>query len=252
MQLMENLTVREIAANSLAAVRIFEKLGIDYCCGGNRALTEVCREKGLDHESIQHELDVASRNTARDERLKSAPDRLIHHIVTVHHIPAAGVARVDGTPRKVYRVYNQRYGPTLTASGGVCESESRVGNAPLKEKRSCSHPSLPMRRGAGRPATAAPFGTVARPIHMMELEHESAGQAPPRSARLLASTKYRIRLRHVFFDEGLDELEHDLHAHSPENNICFASAEIEARAGDSGWSYPNDFLRATQASDGIN
>jgi len=37
----------ELAAASLAAVRVFEQHGLDYCCGGARPLEEAAREKGL-------------------------------------------------------------------------------------------------------------------------------------------------------------------------------------------------------------
>jgi len=35
-------TVREIAIKHPASVRVFESLGIDYCCGGQRSLREAC------------------------------------------------------------------------------------------------------------------------------------------------------------------------------------------------------------------
>ena len=38
-------TVGELAANIPGATREFEKLGIDYCCGGNRTLGEACAER---------------------------------------------------------------------------------------------------------------------------------------------------------------------------------------------------------------
>ena len=37
-------TVGEIAAEMPNATREFEKLGIDYCCGGNRTLDQACAE----------------------------------------------------------------------------------------------------------------------------------------------------------------------------------------------------------------
>ena len=60
MQDKSGATVAEIAANSLPAVRVFERLGIDYCCGGKRPLEDVCREKGLDADAVRHELDAAA------------------------------------------------------------------------------------------------------------------------------------------------------------------------------------------------
>jgi regulator of cell morphogenesis and NO signaling len=35
-------TVREVALNIPAATRVFEKLGIDYCCGGGKSLEQAC------------------------------------------------------------------------------------------------------------------------------------------------------------------------------------------------------------------
>ena len=36
-------TVRQLAVENPAATRIFEKLGIDYCCGGNQSVDDACR-----------------------------------------------------------------------------------------------------------------------------------------------------------------------------------------------------------------
>src|SRR5688572_20342979 len=107
-------TVRDIAATSLAAVRVFEKFGIDYCCGGKRPLADVCNDKGYKTEAIQAELDAAMAAAPAAERDWGTAGlaELIQHIVGTHHeylrreLPAIEV-RLE----KVYRVYNQRYGP---------------------------------------------------------------------------------------------------------------------------------------------
>jgi regulator of cell morphogenesis and NO signaling len=116
MQINENITVAEIATASLAAVRVFEKLGIDYCCGGKRPLADVCHQKGYDAAAVRRELEQAASDPGPDTRdWTTAPlEELVNHIVNTHHaylnreLPALS-ARVE----KVYRVYNQRYGQTL-------------------------------------------------------------------------------------------------------------------------------------------
>ncbi len=40
-------TVREIAIENPATVRVFERLGIDYCCGGKRTLGHACAMAGV-------------------------------------------------------------------------------------------------------------------------------------------------------------------------------------------------------------
>lgn len=40
-------TVRELAVEHPAALRVFEKLGIDYHCGGSVLIADACGEAGL-------------------------------------------------------------------------------------------------------------------------------------------------------------------------------------------------------------
>jgi regulator of cell morphogenesis and NO signaling len=79
----------------------------------------------------------------------------------------------------------------------------------------------------GGPAPFAPFGTVSNPIHMMEMEHEAAGNAMFEIRELTGGyevpadgcTTYAVCLRE------LDAFEKDLHAHVHlENNILFPKA----------------------------
>jgi iron-sulfur cluster repair protein YtfE (RIC family) len=42
MEALDNRTVRELASSTPGAARVFEKLGIDYCCGGERSLAQAC------------------------------------------------------------------------------------------------------------------------------------------------------------------------------------------------------------------
>ena len=44
-------TVRELALGVPGATRVFEKLKIDYCCGG-KSLGFACRQQGLDAEAV--------------------------------------------------------------------------------------------------------------------------------------------------------------------------------------------------------
>ena len=80
---------------------------------------------------------------------------------------------------------------------------------------------------SSHPAPRTPFGSINNPVHMMELEHESAGNAlkeiraltsdytPPESACFSYRTLY----------SALKEFEADLHQHVHlENNILFPRA----------------------------
>jgi len=230
----ENATVSEIAANSLAAVRVFEKFGIDYCCGGKRPLADVCREKGQDPQAVRSELDAAlagAEAAARD--WNSVPlTELIRHIVETHHeYLRRELAPLAARLEKVYRVYNERYGPTLTGLPEVFAAMRAELEMHIRKEEMILFPAIAAYESAARSGEQlppTPFGTVANPIHMMEAEHESAGQALARIHEITrdfeipeyACVTYRALM------SGLDELERDLHMHIHlENNILFPRAE---------------------------
>lgn len=234
MQLTESRTIAEIAANSLAAVRVFEKYGIDYCCGGKRPLADVCREKGHNAAAVQGELDAAlaaSAEAARD--WKSAPlADLVEHIVSTHHeylrreLPAIQT-RLD----KVYRVYNQRYGPTLIGLPEVFAALRAELELHIVKEEMMLFPAIVAAEtavNAGDPIPASPFGSVSNPIQMMESEHDSAGEALSRIREITgdfslpeyACVTYRALM------SSLEELQLDLHMHIHlENNVLFPRAE---------------------------
>jgi regulator of cell morphogenesis and NO signaling len=222
-----------MASSSLAAVRVFEKYGIDYCCGGKRPLAEVCGEKGYDPQAIEREIEAAS-GSAHDERdWNAAPLReLAQHIVARHHeylrreLPALQI-RLD----KVYRVYNERYGPSLTGLPDVFAALRAELESHTRKEEMILFPAIAAYEAAaesGRTLPATPFGSVANPIHMMEAEHESAGRALADIRRITgnfqspdyACVTYRALMT------GLAELEQDLHLHIHlENNILFPRAQ---------------------------
>ena len=45
-------TLRSIALEQPATIRVFERFHLDYCCGGNRPLAEACAEKGIAMEDV--------------------------------------------------------------------------------------------------------------------------------------------------------------------------------------------------------
>ena len=53
-------TVRELALENPSSTRVFEKLGIDYCCGGNQSLSEACRRANLSIDQVLDSLEKAN------------------------------------------------------------------------------------------------------------------------------------------------------------------------------------------------
>ncbi len=242
MQPDRSATVADIAAGSLAAVRVFERLGIDYCCGGKRPLADVCRDKGLDAEWVQGELDAAanpSGDAVRD--WNSAPLReLAAHIVGTHHEYLKREFQPLGERlAKVYRVYNQRYGETLAGLPEVFGGLRSEMEMHMQKEERMLFPAIVAAESAadaGAPLPGTPFGTVANPIRMMEAEHDSAGRALAGIRTITrdfeipgyACVTYRALM------SGLNELEQDLHLHVHlRTTFCFrarSSSSAPARS----------------------
>ncbi|RYY41322.1 MAG: hypothetical protein EOO08_02420 [Chitinophagaceae bacterium] len=81
-------TVSEIVRQDYRAADVFKKWGINYCCGGNLPLTDVCHLQGLDQAAIESDLDAARRQRALSPGIafnEWPVPFLIDYIQLVHH-----------------------------------------------------------------------------------------------------------------------------------------------------------------------
>ena len=78
-------TLAELATTHPAASRVFQRYGLDYCCGGRQPLADVCHAKGLDPAAVLH--DIAEEETRVDlPRWDRAPlKELADFIVSRYH-----------------------------------------------------------------------------------------------------------------------------------------------------------------------
>lgn len=87
-----NLSERigDIVSRFPRASEVFKAFGIDFCCGGNRPLSDAVREKDLKDEDVLQKLEEAYTNslTIKERNIdwRTAPlSSLIDHIVDTHH-----------------------------------------------------------------------------------------------------------------------------------------------------------------------
>lgn len=233
MTTVSSQTISEIAARSLGAVRVFERLGIDYCCGGKRPVSDACEELGLDPAAVYAELDAALAGRPADETdWAQAPLRtLMKHITGTHHeYLKLELPRLAQRLEKVMRVYGEQDRATLAPLPQLFGGLRSELDLHMHKEEEILFPFIDRAESAvsgGKPAPPAPFGSMANPIAMMEHEHDSAGAAlrgmrectKDYEVPSYACVTYRSLL------EGLRELERDLHIHIHlENNILFPRA----------------------------
>jgi regulator of cell morphogenesis and NO signaling len=162
----------------------------------------------------------------------TAPLReLIDHIVGIHHEYLKRELAPLGTRlEKVDRIYNEKYGPTLTGLPDVYAGLRSELEAHLQKEEMILFPAIAAYEAAlqdGSPLPPTPCGSVSHPIRVMEAEHESAGSAL--AAIRTITSNYAIPeyacVTYKSLMAGLRELEQDLHMHIHlENNILFPRA----------------------------
>ena len=226
MQFSSEKTVGELAVENSAAARVFEKYGIDYCCGGKQSLAAVCVERGIAPEAVLEELRQIAPKVALEERdWKTAPlADLIGHIVARHHAYLKSeLPRVTELFAKVVRAHGERE-PRLWEVKEVFEILQEELESHLMKEELILFPAIARLEagdGSGAPCS------IEHPIARMEYEHESAGRALAQIRHLTldyyipeeACNTYRALFA------ALIELEADLHQHIHlENNILFPRA----------------------------
>jgi len=229
-------TVRELAVENPAATRVFERLGIDYCCGGGRTLDDACRVAGITVDRVMAELDVAQAVPSSDRDWSQEPlAELTGHIRNTHHVYTRdALARIPALIEKVVAAHGSRH-PELRRIQSLFDTLAQELSTHLMKEEMVLFPYIVRMEEAavaGEPPIPAPFGTVANPIRMMEHEHDEAGgvlrelravsngYSAPADGCLTFQTLYR----------ALSEFEQDLHRHIHlENNILHPRAvELEA------------------------
>jgi regulator of cell morphogenesis and NO signaling len=227
-------TVRELALENPAVTRVFEKLGIDYCCGGNRSLEQACREANLPMDQVLNSLAAAEPSirtvqTDRDWQRKPLSD-LIAHITSTHHsYTRTEIARLGPLFDKVCSVHAENHPELLQVRASFRGLAQELTMHMMKEEMVLFPYVVRMEDAViqREPVLPPPFGSVKNPVSMMENEHDSAGKAlramrhasggyaPPPDACVSYDTLYK----------ALAGFEADLHQHIHlENNILFPRA----------------------------
>ncbi|MEI6467047.1 MAG: iron-sulfur cluster repair di-iron protein [Verrucomicrobiota bacterium] len=216
-----------VAAHPLLS-RVFERIGLDYCCGGKRTLAESCAAKGLDAGTVAVMLEVAVARPSAVPVVDAAGMTLValaDHIEATHHaylrdeLPAL-VEKADRVAAK----HGER-DPRLAAVATTMRAlTSEMFSHMLKEEQIL----FPLVRTLERDGeVGGPCGSLAHPIRQMESEHDGAGAAVARMRELTdgftpaadACNTHRALLA------GLAGLELDLHEHvHKENNVLFPRA----------------------------
>jgi regulator of cell morphogenesis and NO signaling len=232
-QLNVNTKVGDWVAQHPRTSRVFERLQIDYCCGGGTSVEQACWDRMLNPQEVLAGLQQAieADGGVSNQNWATAPlADLCDHIERTHHgYLHSELPRLTEMVSKVISAHGASH-PELPELGRVfAELREELEPHMLKEE----HVLFPAIRRIEQTAAGVdfPFGTVANPIRAMEKEHDHAGNALAQIRELTRSFAVPDDACHTYraMLDALRELETDLHQHiHKENNILFPRAiELE-------------------------
>ncbi len=227
MTISESTTVADIATSIPASVRVLQRHGIDFCCGGRRQLGVVCEEQGLSFREVARDIAWAAADVAPDTRdwAREPLHALIDHIVAAYHNPLRDeLPRLEIMATKVARVHGAKDAALARISHIVGELSADL-NEHMQKEEQVLFPSIRAIEVGDRHGSQPQW--IAAPIGVMESEHERAGEL---LAELHALTsgyvvpEWACATARALY-QGLAELEREMHVHVHlENNVLFPRA----------------------------
>jgi regulator of cell morphogenesis and NO signaling len=241
----EKTTVRDLVGRYPQTRPVFERHGIDYCCGGGKPLADAAREcgQGLAKliDALKEALDrpIGQAETDEEDWHTASLGELIRHIVDEHHAyMKAALQRLRSLIPNVLKAHAAQHGDMLRQVQAIFNDLDEEISSHLMKEEQVLFPSIisaETHAQKGGPVLSAPCGSVCHPIQQMEYEHESAGRSL--AALREVTCDYALpsdacpTFRAVY--EELQRMEADLHQHIHlENNILFPRAiELEKQSG---------------------
>lgn len=225
------MSVGEIVSILPDASEVFKQYNIDFCCGGNRSLTEVIRKQHLIEKEIVEKLNRVyeeSRNKtdAKDDFRSMSMNRLIDYIIGTHHAYLKKeLPQISELVTKILHVHGVHHGKVLMQVHRLFHTlKTELEQHLFKEENIL----FPMIRKYEENPSGELLKSVMQVMKETEDEHESAGDILKELRRITENysvpesgcTTYRLTFR------KLNELESDLFQHIHlENNILFVRLE---------------------------
>src|SRR5690554_3648194 len=231
MESLQEKTVANVVTENIKAAHVFKKYGIDFCCGGGVSIKRACEKANVNLEELTEELLRLDNQPDRSSNYNSWKlDFLTDHIINVHHqyVEESSPLLLQYAKR-VNHVHGGHYKELAEIESLVVQVIQAMAGHQRKEELILFPfiKKLVKAEAEGTQIQVPHFGTVENPIHMMEEEHEEAGEIMRKIAALSnnytppqgACNTYR-----AYYAKS-EEFEQDLHHHIHlENNILFPKA----------------------------
>ncbi|QWV92282.1 iron-sulfur cluster repair di-iron protein [Geomonas oryzisoli] len=225
-------TVGSVVARDFRTAEVFEKYGVDFCCGGNMPLAQACREKGIDLAVLLRDLEaVAARPLERSQNYDAWElPFLADYIVNAHHsYLKENIPTIAAYANKIVQVHGPNH-PEVVQIAQIFERVAADLMQHLENEEGQLFPAirklteLEKEGGARNPEEIRKLKAV---LSELGHEHDEVGAAVHEIRRLSKNYAVPADACNTFMVtyQKLKEFEDDLHKHVHlENNILFPKA----------------------------
>lgn len=223
----KDYSLGEVVTVYPAVVKKFNDMELDYCCGGNKSLEVVLKEKGVDVHKFVEDLNKEFKefrfeNSQYVDWREKSSEELINHIVETHHGETFRLLReIDPLMVKVFKVHFSHNPELLMKVHSLfgklkCELEEHL----LKEENIL----FPLMIKYDKAEDEKEKKEIEEDIRIIVSEHEAAGDILKELAEVTEDYKVPewgcISFKLLY--DYLHNLEKDLFIHiHKENNILF-------------------------------
>ncbi len=222
---MKEKTIADIVTADIRTASIFKRHGIDFCCGGGKILSDVCKEKKIRVSKITNEIQKLNSINKEKNYNKMSVNALIKHIIETHHkYVKEKIPTIKDFAKKVSKVHGKNYPETNLIYHLFLRLSDELLDHMNKEEEILFPKIKILVDKTYSKSVFFSYGTISNPIKMMEMEHESAKKVLKEIEEL--SNKYNSPPSacntYKALYNSLKEFQDDLHIHIHlENNILF-------------------------------
>ena len=226
MKTYKQTKIGDIVTQDFRAAEVFQKAGIDFCCGGSQSLEDACRDKKLDVAEIESELSKLE-NSEPGSSYKFNEwklDFLCDYIVNTHHQTVMNLLpELTFYTQKIAEVHGDNH-PELPEIANLFAQVDTELRQHLCNEEEVLFPAI---REVLKTNSAESKATIISEITRLTGEHEFAGGAMDKINELShryavpedGCNTYRVAYK------LLEQFEDDLHIHVHlENNILYPKA----------------------------
>jgi regulator of cell morphogenesis and NO signaling len=216
-------TLGTLAAEQPRRIALFERLRLDYCCGGSTRLADACARRGLDVDSVREQIEAVDRDGLRPDQpmpewrpRDATVGELCEHVVSVHHERMREeMPRISELLETVVRVHGADH-PDLEM---VARTFASLRNELEKHIEEEELVLFPVCRGLEQ-GSVDPAGVEPGLVDRHRTEHEAVGRRLDSLRELAGGYELSQALcsTHRSLLERLQRFEADLHRHVHEEN----------------------------------